>query len=302
MLSNISQLKKSLVFVIAITIICAILVPVSVVFNIKDGEKKGSTGYQNDIAANVTDDFDGLQIALSYVAVDQNAFTNKIKFGLLPSGKFSKVVGGFYVPSQDITLDFDGKSIVFPANQRIGLQDGAAPWLEFNINNYPFDTASSETDIRATVGKGANATDIPIALFADAAVQGFSIQLEIQDYEDGIVAVTAKVQRSGITKFFSVFVMFLLWAIAIGAVSYTATYYFLGFTEPVVLALNASLLFAVPGVRNTQPGIPSIGCTADVASFFWVMGLLGINQVMLLISFYRNKYRKFQTDLAAKTA
>lgn len=51
------------------------------------------------------------------------------------------------------------------------------------------------------------------------------------------------------------------------------------------------MLFALPAIRNTQPGIPDIGCTADLAGFMWVMFLVMISTVMMMWN-YIFKYGK----------
>ncbi|KAI8926398.1 hypothetical protein BC831DRAFT_229063 [Entophlyctis helioformis] len=42
------------------------------------------------------------------------------------------------------------------------------------------------------------------------------------------------------------------------------------------MAVATALLFALPALRNSQPGAPPIGCTADVAGFFWNMLITGL--------------------------
>lgn len=39
--------------------------------------------------------------------------------------------------------------------------------------------------------------------------------------------------------------------------------------EPPTIAVNAALLFALPALRNTQPGVPPVGALIDVCGFFW---------------------------------
>jgi hypothetical protein len=42
------------------------------------------------------------------------------------------------------------------------------------------------------------------------------------------------------------------------------------------------MLFALPAVRNTQPGSPPIGITMDVVGFFWNLGLVTVAALVLL--------------------
>ncbi len=43
-----------------------------------------------------------------------------------------------------------------------------------------------------------------------------------------------------------------------------------------------TMLFALPAVRNLQPGAPPIGCVSDVAGFFFNMGIVALASVILI--------------------
>jgi Domain of unknown function (DUF4436) len=45
------------------------------------------------------------------------------------------------------------------------------------------------------------------------------------------------------------------------------------------------MLFALPAVRDTLPGTPTIGCTSDLVGFFWNMGLIATSAILLLWRF-----------------
>ncbi len=46
--------------------------------------------------------------------------------------------------------------------------------------------------------------------------------------------------------------------------------------EPGTIGISTGLLFALPAIRNTQPGAPIIGCIADTSGFFWNMALVAL--------------------------
>ncbi|KAJ3218567.1 hypothetical protein HK099_005013 [Clydaea vesicula] len=60
--------------------------------------------------------------------------------------------------------------------------------------------------------------------------------------------------------------------------------------EPPTIAVTTGMLFALPAVRNVQPGIPGIGCTADVIGFFWNMIMVATGAALLLTN-YILKYK-----------
>ncbi|KAF8927056.1 hypothetical protein CPC16_004529, partial [Podila verticillata] len=41
---------------------------------------------------------------------------------------------------------------------------------------------------------------------------------------------------------------------------------------------------ALPALRETQPGIPAIGCAADVLGFYWNMAIIAISSIMILMA------------------
>ncbi|KAI8831380.1 hypothetical protein BC829DRAFT_409758, partial [Chytridium lagenaria] len=60
-------------------------------------------------------------------------------------------------------------------------------------------------------------------------------------------------------------VMFILWLLSLLVLGVVIQIYFRDRTvEP-----PTAVLFALPAVRNAQPGAPQIGCISDIVSFFW---------------------------------
>jgi hypothetical protein len=58
------------------------------------------------------------------------------------------------------------------------------------------------------------------------------------------------------------------------------------------------MLFALPALRNIQPGVPPIGSSEDLAGFMWNMLLIAAAIITCLI----NYIRKFRFDGAAAPA
>ena len=51
-----------------------------------------------------------------------------------------------------------------------------------------------------------------------------------------------------------------------------------------------ALIFALPTIRNCQPGIPPIGTVTDIGCFFWVE-LIAISTAILLLCGQFGQYR-----------
>jgi len=48
-----------------------------------------------------------------------------------------------------------------------------------------------------------------------------------------------------------------------------------------LLAMPIILIFALPALRNVQPGVPAVGAYCDVVGFFWNIGLVSMAAVAI---------------------
>jgi hypothetical protein len=130
----------------------------------------------------------------------------------------------------------------------------------------------------------------------NSAVIGFrfdsSVPLEIGD----TVSCNVKGTRSHTTILFSVFIALSMWILSL-------TTFILAFTlcyrqrkvEPPTIAVACALLFALPAIRNIQPGAPTIGVTIDTVGFMWNM-ILVLSACVMLMWNYILKYKKDPTE------
>ncbi|KAI8912790.1 hypothetical protein EDD86DRAFT_117516 [Gorgonomyces haynaldii] len=297
---NLRNLRKSIRMLAIIFVLVLIVVPVSTVFNYKEGKSRSGKGVTSK-AADTFDEktFSGLLVEAYINAYDDKAFQTKIKFTMSPYGSLRSVDRGFIVASRNFTVDFVGtKTVKFNASQPVSDQELSVSWLESDLNAYPADKIFTVIYVNAYITDGNTKIPVPVAMYLWSAAQGFRADITFVDGIDlGQLEYNIITSRSATTIFFSVFVMIALWCIAFASLAVSASFYFLRFYDAVPLTLNATLLFAVPNVRNLQPGIPTIGCTADLASFFWVEGILALNQVLVMYIFFKRKYMLYQQGI-----
>jgi hypothetical protein len=94
-------------------------------------------------------------------------------------------------------------------------------------------------------------------------------------------------KRTGAQQFFSLFIVLLMWAMSLGIFLMSLGHlWYNRKVEAPTIGVVTSMLFALPAVRNMQPGAPPIGCTTDVVGFFWNMGLISAAGTFYLISYY----------------
>jgi hypothetical protein len=58
-----------------------------------------------------------------------------------------------------------------------------------------------------------------------------------------------------------------------------------------MFTLIAGMLFALPAVRNLQPGVPPLGGLSDFLSFFWAESLVAIS-LPILFFVWLTRYKK----------
>jgi hypothetical protein len=92
------------------------------------------------------------------------------------------------------------------------------------------------------------------------------------------------VSRAQGTKFLAVFMMVVMWALALSVLggAYVLVSRRRGLVWPA-LGWMAATLFALAGMRNTAPGSPPVGCVLDYAAFFWAELLTAVGVVAVSV-------------------
>nr|KAJ3420561.1 hypothetical protein HK105_005533 [Polyrhizophydium stewartii] len=114
-------------------------------------------------------------------------------------------------------------------------------------------------------------------------------------------------QRYWPSRFFSIFVFCIQWILSVIALILSTTLWFRNRkVEPPTIGVIASLLFALPAIRSAQPGAPPVGCTLDVAGYFWNLGLAALSMMLLMINYIvrytREKRRATLSSMRAARA
>ncbi|KAJ3189061.1 hypothetical protein HK101_008966, partial [Irineochytrium annulatum] len=222
-----------------------------------------------------------VQANISSIDLINKVFNARVSFQ--PCGEFLIRAGGA-IPTQ-----LGGN---FPITGQMNLTIG-------DINQYPFDRF--ESDPALVFGTFTNATgsifQVPIVMVVQGSLISYNLEFplitDFSNNDDGtIVAFTVRVTRAFTTKFFSMMVLIVMWVLSLLSMYMSATIWIRERkVEPPTLGLAISLVFALPALRNSQPGIPPIGCVADVIALFWTVALATISVSMLYMN-YIVKYGK----------
>ncbi|KAI8835961.1 hypothetical protein BJ741DRAFT_195930 [Chytriomyces cf. hyalinus JEL632] len=176
-------------------------------------------------------------------------------------------------PKSAISVTIGPKQFSFKANQPMLWQSVNIPVFG-DFNFYPFDTLESIITVSATAGDN---TTLPVSLILTGIPNGYNFRYTA-DTPDGFEAVgKADIERNVTVRSFATLIMVIMWFLALASVTFAAGLQFYGKkVEPPFVAFTIALLFAMPGIRNTMPSAPPIGCLADQMVLVWVMVILAL--------------------------
>lgn len=219
-------------------------------------------------------------------------------------------------PAQDLTLLLNSVSgqqtIHFPKAERIEPIDAAVS-LSGDINKYPFDVYRadlavlvSQKVVRAPVGVPFGGPDVlsdpiepgglvvsagdlqqsiplPVLERVNASIPQFKFKGTItHDEVEKLTRTEISARRANNVIFSSLVIMITMMglAISITAMAIKATRPGVQF-DLLPLSLSISLIFGLPALRNTQPGVPGVGVLGDYVSFIWASLLVSLSAIAL---------------------
>jgi len=118
------------------------------------------------------------------------------------------------------------------------------------------------------------------------SIPGFKIDAaKSKESTSDYVGIDMTIARASTTKFFSFFVMAMMWGLTIGVMLLTLSVVLRGRkVELAMFSFTAALLFAFAAVRNAQPGTPPIGTYSDFISFFWAEVIIALCLIILVFT------------------
>ncbi|KAJ3237390.1 hypothetical protein HDU81_009488 [Chytriomyces hyalinus] len=176
-------------------------------------------------------------------------------------------------PKSAITVTIGTKQVAFKANQPMLWQSVNIP-IFGDFNFYPFDTLQSIITVSAIAGEN---TTLPIGLVLTGIPNGYNVVYTAYAVDGFEAAGLADIGRNVTVRSFATLIMIIMWFLALASVTFAAGLQFFGKkVEPPFVAFTIALLFAMPGIRNTMPAAPPIGCLADQMVLVWVMVILAL--------------------------
>ena len=236
-----------------------------------------------NLGAAIGDPSEPNRIELYVTAQQVNAAQQRVQLRVevIPHGTLA--APGLDVPAKYLSLFTSSPTkaqVDFPAGRPAPAQDLDVSLYDGTVSDYPFDGYDAQIAFAATMDN----QSVPVSMtFADID-PFFHIAAVSGTYQNSTADLTVHVFRSQGTKLLAVFMMVVMWALALSVLGggWILVSRNRGLVWPA-LGWMAAVLFALAGLRNTAPGTPPIGCVLDYAAFFWSEILTAFGVVMVCL-------------------
>ncbi|KAI8908357.1 hypothetical protein EDD86DRAFT_247548 [Gorgonomyces haynaldii] len=207
------------------------------------------------------DSFDGLVLYCNLTSFDVSLLSFKMHLGSRPYGSFRDSQDDLgRSPSLPMQLTVDSQLIMFPSNQIMASQDLEMTVKSGTPNSYPFDSYTAEFYVTGTAPSLRNKR-YPISFSLKNSMEEWWVEFRLTDASGGdfnMILVEIILTRGANQKFFSIFICLLMWIMSLALLALA-----IAICRKHSNAVATTMLFALPAVRDIQPGRPPIGCTAD---------------------------------------
>jgi hypothetical protein len=154
-----------------------------------------------------------------------------------------------------------------------------------NIKNYPFDVYFARLGFIAINNSTGESIPLEIITFTNtvSTQNSFAKESAIDSKGHNYIFFNIKIYRNAIVIFGCVVVCIVIWVFTIlmMILAYDGLVHRREYPYPI-MGLGISILFALPAVRKTLPGIPEYGSAVDYLCFFWADILISISSCLII--------------------
>jgi len=128
--------------------------------------------------------------------------------------------------------------------------------------------------------------DVPFTLDFTPAIAGYTIETtKDKDSDETYAYIEMTISRSSMVKYFSVFVMVLMWGASLAVLFLVLSVVIGGRkVEIAMFSFIATLIFSFVAVRNAQPAVPPVGTLSDYIAFFGAEAVLALSLLTVLLT------------------
>ncbi|KAJ1977228.1 hypothetical protein H4R33_006257, partial [Dimargaris cristalligena] len=270
----------------AFCIFCIWLVVVPSVYTLflyQGGKMQTASGVEMNMPTGTTD-----FVEFWMVAQQADFAKHKVTFYVTaePHGKYHR---GHSELNSTVTAYFGAKEVVFDKDKKMQAIDLPIPILGYP-RLFPFDSYSGSFEIslsEVNVDQGNATVAVPFRLSVYSNVQSITVITGLSivpNYED-IVLADLLIKRTSVTVGFSIVIMTVMWGLALTLTTLAFQILIIrrDFNGPLLTA-GITMMFSLPALRNSQPGVPAFGCASDMLSFFWCLFMIAVSAISILLS------------------
>ena len=162
--------------------------------------------------------------------------------------------------------------------------------------DYPFDEydgwlfISADTYAKQADGSLESVKQLLVNLDARGGIDGWNTSADISEFPSEVAMANLHYDRAFSTQLFALLLLTLMTSLALAAL-FVAILLISNrrAAEVALLGWTASLLFALPLLRNSMPNGPPIGANIDILLFFWVLSTAIISALLVVVSYTRQR-------------
>ncbi|KAF9331247.1 hypothetical protein BG006_005888 [Podila minutissima] len=272
--------RRVMWFVFVVGSLCAVVIPIFLIYR-REGDGARSVVEVGPQGVSHTGDY--IHVVGSVASVDFEDKNFRVHFEFTPHGTLAGD-DGVLIGAVSVSLFYT--TLSFPDSQIMRSVDVTMPYMQGATIDYPFDAYKSYFEILANKDRE-QLHRIPVSLTFLGMLQTveFVPVVHLDPSDTYKISIEIFTKRSPTTIGFSLFIVMIMWALSI-AIGIIAIQVIRNHRIPDehILTLGIATLFALPALRETQPGIPAIGCAADVLGFYWNMAIIAISSIMILMA------------------
>ena len=258
-----------------------------------------------------------IEVAAKVLAIDPVKGDVSVRLEFLPHGNLMKDDGTL---SRNVKFDINSSNgkqeITFEKGKRMTPTEAVLNMYDGEVSDYPFDTHKADLifwfavkpDKPADKPKPAEEIpaaeqskpetkpletveefeeeEVPFTLDFVPVMAGYKIETaKHKDSDESYADVEITIARAPMVKFFSVFVMVMMWGVSLAVLGLVASVVIRGRkVEIAMFSFIATLIFSFVAVRNAQPFVPPVGILTDYLSFFGAEIVLALSLLTIIFT------------------
>jgi Domain of unknown function (DUF4436) len=157
----------------------------------------------------------------------------------------------------------------------------------------PITPAETPSQLELAIAELLRNQQIPLSLDCFASIPGLDFKGTINETQardiDHIELIVRRTNSVIVLSFLSnLLMMALAISVLLMAVRATAAHREL---DLLPLSLSITLIFGLPALRNTQPGVPPLGAICDYISFIWAENIVAVSAIVIMGTWLRRSRR-----------